>query len=74
MSTALPEEAARDTREDVELEMVKGTEERMEVDEADESMEVDVEDNTEDMDVDEKDSTEDMDVDEKDEEEPMILG
>lgn len=56
---------ARDTQEEMEVDVVVILEEMMEVDEEEpvESMEVDVEDNTM-----------DMEVDEKDEEEPMILG
>lgn len=79
-------QVARDIRRLVEVNMMKGVEERMEVDmeESVESMEVDEKDDTEDMEVDEdscedmevdeKDDTEDMEVDEKDEEEPMVLG
>lgn len=58
-------QTARDTVEDMEVDMELEREEMMEVDEEDpvEEMEVDVEDNIE-----------DMEVDEKDEEEPMVLG
>ncbi|XP_064243955.1 ring-infected erythrocyte surface antigen-like [Passer domesticus] len=76
MSTAAPVETARDTVEWMQVDMVLGEEERMEVDveEQVEEMEVDMEDNIEEMEVDEEDDIEAMEVDEKDEEEPMVLG
>lgn len=76
-----PLQTARDTVEEMGVDMELEREEMMEVDSSStsmsspvEDMEVDEEDNIEEMEVDEADDIEEMEVDEEYEEEPMVLG